>query len=539
MLAPALKKRPERRQRFKTTGGLSVHRLYLPPGAGERDYVKDRGFPGSYPFTRGIHPTMYRGRLWTMRQYAGFGDAEETNRRYRYLLSQGQTGLSVAFDLCTQIGYDSDSEMSRGEVGRVGVAIDSLQDMELLFEGIPLGSISTSMTINAPAAVLLAMYIAVAEQQQVPAHELRGTLQNDILKEYVARGTYIFPPAPSMRLTTDLIGFCAEHVPQFNSISVSGYHMREAGSTASQEVGFTLAHAIAYVEAASAAGIAVDRVAKRLSFFFSAHNDVFEEVAKYRAARRLWAKTVRERLGAKNAESMMLRFHVQTAGCSLTAQQPENNIVRVTLQALAAAAGGTQSLHTNSYDEALALPSEKAATVALRTQQIMAHESGVANTADPFGGSYYVEALTDRIEKEAQQYIAEVDRSGGAVKAIEQGTIQAHIQDAAFEYQSSIESKERTVVGVNQYISDQPVQCELLAVDQRTEQRQITRLQKLRASRDGGAVAACLDALKAAARSEANLMPPVLEAVKQYCTVGEICDALREVFGEFRDTRLL
>jgi methylmalonyl-CoA mutase N-terminal domain/subunit len=482
---------------------------------------------------------MYRGRLWTMRQYAGFGDAEETNRRFKYLLSQGQTGLSVAFDLCTQIGYDSDHEMSAGEVGRVGVAVDSLEDMERIFDGIPLGEVSTSMTINAPASVLLAMYVAVGEKQKVPRKKLGGTVQNDILKEYAARGTYIFPPAPSLRLVTDLIAFCSAELPRFNAISVSGYHMREAGCTAAQEVGFTLANAIAYVQAALEAGIEVDRFARRISFFFAAHNDLFEEVAKYRAARRLWARIMRQRFGARAPESMMLRFHVQTAGCSLTAQQPQNNIARVAIQALAAAAGGAQSLHTNSFDEALGLPSETAATIALRTQQIIAHESGVANTIDPLGGSYFVEALTDRIEEEASATIDRIDELGGAVRAIEQGFVQREIQEASYRYQLEVEGKRRIVVGLNDHFSGGGERPALLRIDEKLEKKQIRRLEKLRARRDTRTAARGLWELSRAARSRENLMPFILEAVRSYCTMGEIADALREVFGEHRDRSFL
>jgi methylmalonyl-CoA mutase N-terminal domain/subunit len=537
VLEPFLKKAGERKRRFQTTSGADVDTCYF-PGQSEDDASR-LGFPGAYPFTRGIYPTMYRGRLWTMRQYAGFGDAEQSNEWFHYLLSQGQTGLSIAFDLCTQIGYDSDHEMSAGEVGRVGVAIDSLRDMEILFDKIPLDRISTSMTINATAAILLAMVIAVAEKQNVPLTKLRGTIQNDILKEYIARGTYIFPPAPSMRLAVDTITFCSRNLPAWNTISISGYHIREAGSTASQEVGFTIANGIAYVQAALDAGNDIDCLARRLSFFFAAHNDLFEEVAKFRAARRLWAKTMRERFGVTDPESMMLRFHTQTAGCSLTAQQPQNNIVRVAIQALAATAGGTQSLHTNSFDEALALPSQEAATIALRTQQILAHESGVANTVDPFGGSYYVEALTDRIEKEASKYIDQIDKLGGVLDAIERGYIQKQIQDASYEYQSSIEKGGRSIVGVNAFCSAESVRPRLLKVDAAVEQKQVDRTRVVRAERDREKAESSLEQLENAARSDANLVPPILDAVRAYCTVGEISDVLRKVFGEYRERPVL
>jgi methylmalonyl-CoA mutase N-terminal domain/subunit len=539
VLEPFLKRTGEIRDTFRTTSGAAVDRLYLPPEEPEERYLSGLGFPGQFPFTRGVYPTMYRGRPWTMRQYAGFGDAEETNRRFKYLLAQGQTGLSVAFDLCTQIGYDSDHEMSGGEVGRVGVAVDSLRDMERIFHGIPLGEVSTSMTINAPASVLLAMYVAVGEKQKVPRQKLGGTVQNDILKEYAARGTYIFPPAPSLRLVTDLIAFCSAELPRFNAISVSGYHMREAGCTAAQEVGFTLANGIAYVQAAQQAGIEVDRFAKRISFFFAAHNDLFEEVAKYRAARRLWARIMRERFDARSPDSMMLRFHVQTAGCTLTAQQPQNNIARVAIQALAAAAGGAQSLHTNSFDEALGLPSEAAATVALRTQQIIAHESGMANTIDPFGGSYFLEALTDRVEEEATAYIDRIDGLGGAVRAIEHGYVQREIQEASYRYQLEVESRRRIVVGLNDHISEGGEKPGLLRIDEELERRQIERLRRLRAERDASAAGKRLRELSAAAGSRENLMPFILEAVRCYCTIGEIAGVLREVFGEHRERDFL
>ncbi|MCL6431181.1 MAG: methylmalonyl-CoA mutase family protein [Anaerolineae bacterium] len=527
VLKPALSRFPERRERF------DLARLYTPLDVAG-SYEEALGFPGEYPFTRGVQPTMYRGRLWTMRQYAGYATAAESNRRYRYLLAQGQTGLSVAFDLPTQIGYDSDHPLAEGEVGRVGVAIDSLEDMERLFEGIPLEQVSTSMTINAPAAVLLAMCVAVAEKQGTSPARLRGTVQNDILKEYVARGTYIFPPGPSMRLTTDIFRFGKEHLPEWNVISVSGYHIREAGATAVQEVAFTLANAIAYVQAAIDAGLDVDDLGGQVSFFFAAHSNLLEEVAKFRAARRLWARIMRERFRARNPRSWMLRFHTQTAGSTLTAQQPENNIVRVALQALAAVLGGTQSLHTNSRDEALSLPTEESAAIALRTQQIIAHESGVADTVDPLGGSYCVEALTDRIEEEASRYIAEIDRLGGALRAIETGFISREIQASAYHYQREIEGRERIVVGVNQYVTGEAAHGQLLRVDPKVQEEQVARLKALRASRDTARVQAALAALEEAARGDANLMPPILEAVRAYATLGEICDVLRRVFGEYR-----
>ncbi|BCU81628.1 methylmalonyl-CoA mutase [Polycladomyces abyssicola] len=529
----SLTKFPERKQSFVTPSGIEVDRLYVGNAENPSDWERI-GFPGEYPYTRGIRPTMYRGRLWTMRQYAGFGSAEETNRRFRYLLEQGQTGLSVAFDLPTQIGYDSDDPMAKGEVGKVGVAIDSLEDMERLLEGIPLDQVSTSMTINAPASVLLAMYIAVGEKQGVPSHQLRGTIQNDILKEYIARGTYIFPPQPSMRLITDVFAYCAEHVPKWNTISISGYHIREAGSTAVQEVAFTLANGIAYVEAAVKAGLDVDQFAPRLSFFFNAHNHFFEEIAKFRAARRLWARIMRERFGARDPRSWQLRFHTQTGGSTLTAQQPDNNIVRVTLQALAAVLGGTQSLHTNARDEALALPTEESARIALRTQQIIAYESGVADTVDPLGGSYFVEALTDRIEEEAVRYIQKIDDLGGAVSAVEQGYMQREIHRVALETQRRIESGEEVVVGMNRFRLEDEPQPPLHRVDPALERKQVERVQSLRARRDGQRVQETLAALKRAAEGTDNLMPHILACVKAYATVGEICHALRDVFGEYQ-----
>jgi methylmalonyl-CoA mutase, N-terminal domain len=524
-----LQKTPERKEKFHTSSEIEVKRLYT-----EADVPEDPGLPGEFPYTRGIYPTMYRSRLWTMRQYAGFGSAGETNKRFRYLLEQGQTGLSVAFDLPTQIGYDSDDAMSQGEVGKVGVAIDSLKDMERLFAGIPLDQVSTSMTINAPASVLLAMYIAVAEKQGVPSEKLRGTIQNDILKEYIARGTYIFPPKPSMRLITDVFQYCAEHVPKWNTISISGYHIREAGSTAVQEIAFTLSDGVAYVEAALEAGLEVDQFAPRLSFFFNAHNHFFEEIAKFRAARRIWAKIMKERFNASNERSLQLRFHTQTGGSTLTAQQPDNNIVRVTLQALAAVLGGTQSLHTNSRDEALALPTEESARIALRTQQIIAHESGVADTVDPLGGSYYIEALTDRIEKEAWRYIEKIDEMGGAVRAVEEGYMQQEIHRAALATQREIESGKQVVVGVNRYRLEQETEPQLLRVDPAIAKQQVEQLRELKANRNATEVEEKLNRLKKAAQGTENLMPHILNAVKAYCTIGEICHVLREVFGEYR-----
>lgn len=529
-------KTPERYEKFLTGSNLEVNRLYTPLDVQEMDYMRDLGFPGEYPFTRGIQPTMYRGRLWTMRQYAGFGTAEESNKRYKYLLSQGQTGLSVAFDLPTQIGYDSDHPLAQGEVGKVGVAIDSLKDMETLFDEIPLDKVSTSMTINAPAAILLAMYIAVAEKQGVSPDKLSGTIQNDILKEYVARGTYIFPPEPSMRLITDIFEFCSKHVPKWNTISISGYHIREAGATAVQEVAFTLANGIAYVEAAIKAGLDVDEFAPRLSFFFNAHNDLLEEVAKFRAARRLWAKIMKERFKAKNPKSMMLRFHTQTAGSTLTAQQPDNNIVRVTIQALAAVLGGTQSLHTNSRDEALALPTEESVRIALRTQQIIAYESGVTETIDPLAGSYYVEHLTNLIEQKAMEYINKIDELGGAPKAIEKGYIQQEIQESAYRYQQEVESGRRIVVGVNKFQIEEEPPKNLLKVDPEVERIQKEKLSQLKATRDNLAVKNALEELTKKAASSDNLMPAIITCVKTYATLGEICDALRRVFGEYKAT---
>jgi methylmalonyl-CoA mutase N-terminal domain/subunit len=527
---------PERRERFEGSSGIEVKPLYTPLDVERIDYLDDLGFPGEYPYTRGVQPTMYRGRFWTMRQYAGFATAEESNRRYKYLLEQGQTGLSVAFDLPTQIGYDSDHELSAGEVGKVGVAIDSLADMETLFDGIPLNKVSTSMTINAPASMLLAMYIAVAEKQGVPADKLNGTIQNDILKEYAARGTYIYPPKQSMRLITNIFEYCSKNVPRWNTISISGYHIREAGATAVQEVAFTLADGIAYVKAAIDAGLDVDDFGPRLSFFFNAHNDLFEEVAKFRAARRLWARIMRDRFGAKDRKSMQLRFHTQTAGCTLTAQQPDNNIVRVTLQALAAVLGSTQSLHTNSRDEALALPSQDSVRIALRTQQIIAYESGVADTVDPLAGSYYIEALTDEIEQKAADYIQRIDEIGGAPAAIERGFIQAEIEESAYRYQMEIESGQRKIVGLNDFQIEEERPSGLLKVDPAVGDLQCRKLEELRAKRDGATVEASLAALKRAAEGSDNLMPHILDAVRAYATLGEMCGVLRDVFGEYKPT---
>jgi methylmalonyl-CoA mutase N-terminal domain/subunit len=530
----ALAKIGERKEEFATSSGIPIQLLYAPDDLGDHEYLRDSGFPGEFPFTRGVQPTMYRGRLWTMRQYAGFGTAEESNERYRYLLEHGQTGLSVAFDLPTQIGYDSDHPMAEGEVGKVGAAVDSLDDMETLFRGIRLDTISTSMTINATAAILVAMYIAVAEKQGVARKLLRGTTQNDILKEYVARGTYIFPPRPSMRIVTDIVSFCGRELPKWNSISVSGYHIREAGATAVQELAFTLADGIAYIGAAIAAGLDVDAFAPRISFFFNAHNNLFEEVAKFRAARRMWAHIMRDRFGAKDPRSLMLRFHAQTGGSTLTAQQPDNNIARVTIQALAAVLGGTQSLHTNSRDEALCLPTEESVRIALRTQQIIAEESGVADIVDPLAGSYFVEWLTCRVEQEAHRYIEKIDSLGGMIKAIEGGYVQREIQASAYEYQKAIEKKRRIVVGMNEYTVDETRCGELLRVNPETEKKQRARLAELRASRNAGAVSRALDAVENVARGDGNLVPPIIGAVSVYATVGEISERLRTVFGEHR-----
>jgi methylmalonyl-CoA mutase, N-terminal domain len=525
----------ERQPQFTTTSGIPLERLYTPLEGAGVDYLSALGFPGEYPFTRGVQPSMYRGRFWTMRQYAGFGTAEESNQRYRYLLSQGQTGLSIAFDLPTQIGYDSDHPMAEGEVGKVGVAIDSRLDMETLFEAIPLDKVSTSMTINATAPILLALYVAVAKKQGVDPTSLQGTLQNDILKEYIARGTYIYPPEASMRLVTDVFAYAKAHLPKWNPISISGYHMREAGCTAVQELAFTLANGIAYVEAALRAGLTIDSFASRLSFFFGVHNDFLEEVAKFRAARRLWARIMRERYQAKDPRSCMLRFHTQTCGSTLTAQQPENNIVRVTLQALAAVLGGTQSLHTNALDEALALPSEMAARIALRTQQIIAHESGVADVVDPIGGSYAIEELTAQLEAGAQAYIQHIEAMGGMLRAIEQGYVQQEIQRSAYQYQRCVEQHQAVVVGVNDYIMPEERAVELMPIDQRATEAQLEKLSRLKRRRDQDQVTAALDQLREAAQGPTNLMPHVLEAVECGTTIGEMSDALREVFGEYRE----
>jgi len=532
ILKPALEKFPERKEYFKTGSGIPLPRAAVPEESEE--YLQKLGFPGERPFTRGVYPTMHRGRLWTMRQYAGFASAEESNQRYHYLLDQGQTGLSVAFDLPTQIGYDSGHPLSAGEVGKVGVPISSLRDMETLFKGIPLDKVSTSMTINAPAAILLAMYIAVAKKDGIDPKSLRGTIQNDILKEYVARGTYIFPPKPSMRLITDTFQYCQEEVPRWNTISISGYHIREAGSTAVQEVAFTLANGIAYVEAALDAGLDVDGFGRRLSFFFNAHNDFLEEIAKFRAARRLWASIMEERFGASHPDALKLRFHTQTAGSTLTAQQPHNNVVRVALQALAAVLGGTQSLHTNSMDEALSLPTQEAVQIALRTQQILAEESGAANTIDPLGGSYLVESLTDEIESRARDYIAEIDRQGGALAAIENGYIQGEIQEAAYQQQIALETGEAHQIGVNIYEMEEDLPLTLMSVNPAQEEAQRARLAGLRAERDRERAEKLISKLKAEAESDNNLMPTLIDCVEGNLTLGEITGALREVWGEYR-----
>jgi methylmalonyl-CoA mutase N-terminal domain/subunit len=529
----------ERKERFTTLGGIPLKTVYAQEDLAAQNPIETIGTPGEFPYTRGIYSTMYRGRLWTMRQYAGFGTAAQSNERFRYLLAKGQTGLSVAFDLPTQIGLDSDHARAEGEVGRTGVAIDSLEDMETLFDQIPLDRVSTSMTINATAAILLALYAAVAKKQGADLRKLSGTVQNDILKEFIARGTYIYPPRPSMRIVTDLFAWCRTELPAWNTISISGYHIREAGSTAAQEVAFALADAIAYVEAAISARLGVDEFAPRLSFFFNAHNDLLEEIAKYRAARRLWAHLMRDRFGAVEPASMMLRFHVQTAGSSLTAQQPENNIVRVAIQALGAVLGGCQSLHTNAMDEALALPTENAALLALRTQQIIAHETGVANTADPLGGSYAIEHLTDEIESRAKEYIARIDAIGGVLRAIETGYVQGEIQRAAYEYQRAVERREQIVVGVNQFVADQETPIPTLRVDPELERAQIDRLRALRARRDTSRAHAAVTEVERRARSGENLMPAIAAAVEAYATVGEISDALRRVFGEYTESVVL
>jgi len=532
--AKSISKNPERKKEFTTASFSTVKELYTTSDLNE-NFEDDLGFPGEFPYTRGIQPTMYRGRFWTMRQYAGFGTAKESNERYRYLLEQGQSGLSVAFDLPTQIGYDSDDPISYGEVGKVGVAIDTLADMEILFDKIPLDKVSTSMTINSPASVLLAMYIAVAEKQGVSRDKISGTIQNDILKEYIARGTYIYPPKPSMRLITNIFEFCSNEVPKWNTISISGYHIREAGSTAAQEVGFTLANGIAYVEAAIKAELDVDTFGQRLSFFFNSHNDLLEEIAKFRAARRLWANIMKERFGAKNSRSMMLRFHTQTAGSTLTAQQIDNNIVRITIQTLAAVLGGTQSLHTNSRDEALALPTESSVRTALRTQQVVAEESGVANTVDPLAGSYFVESMTDSIEKEANDYIDKIDAMGGMAEAIDTGFVQTEIQKSAYKYEMEIEENERIIVGVNKYQTKEPELKDLLKIDMKVQEDQIQFLKKIRSERNNDEVTKKLKALKTAAEGDGNLVPFILDAVKVYASIGEICNTMRSVFGEYKE----
>ncbi len=534
-VAPTIKRFPERKSEFETSSGIPLERLHTPTEIDET-YQEKLGFPGQYPFTRGVQPTMYRGKFWTMRQYAGFSTAKESNERYKFLLSQGQTGLSVAFDLPTQIGYDSDDPMSLGEVGKVGVSIPTLDDMAVLLDGIPLDKVSISMTINAPASVLLAMVIAVGKRQGVAPHQLRGTIQNDILKEYIARGTYIYPPRPSMRLITDVFDYCAREVPRWNTISISGYHIREAGSTAAQEVAFTLANGIAYVQAALDAGLDIDVFAKQLSFFFNAHNNFLEEVAKFRAARRLWAKIMKERFGAKDPKSWRLRFHTQTAGSTLTAQQPENNVIRVAVQAMAAVMGGTQSLHTNGRDEAIALPTQEAAQIALRTQQIIAHESGIADTIDPLAGSYVVEHLTDEIEKMAQQYIQNIDDMGGALTAIEQGYVQGEIHEAAYQYQRALENNAEIVVGVNQFTVAEETPIDRMKLDPAIEAAQCERLKALRERRDNAKVAELRGQIATAAQTDENLMPLFIEALENDATLGEICHTLRDVWGEYRPT---
>ncbi len=536
MVAKTLAKFPEQQKQFVTGSGRPVERLYAPGPGSVEEYNEKLGFPGQYPFTRGVQPTMYRGRFWTMRQYAGFSTADESNKRYKYLLSQGSTGLSVAFDLPTQIGYDSDDAVAAGEIGKVGVAIDTLADMEILFDGIPLDKVSTSMTINSTAAVLLAMYIAVGEKQGVSPDKLNGTIQNDLLKEYIARGTYRFPPKPSLRIISNIFDYCTKSVPSWNTISISGYHIREAGSTAGQEIGFTLADAICYVQTAIDAGLKVDEFAPRLAFFFACHNDLLEEVAKFRAARRLYAKIMKDRFGAKDAKSQMLRFHTQTGGVTLTAQQVDNNIVRVAVQTLAAVLGGTQSLHTNSKDEALALPTEDSVRTALRTQQIVACESGVTNTIDPLAGSYYVEKLTDDLEAEAMRYIEKIDQLGGMVAAIEQGYVQRQIEQSAYEYGQSIERGERIIVGVNKFQTQEQANCEIFVVPEETARKQVDRLHQVKRRRDNGKVAGCLAAIEHGARGDANLMPLILDAVRAYASIGEICKALQNVFGEYTET---
>jgi methylmalonyl-CoA mutase N-terminal domain/subunit len=530
----SLEKLPEKGE-FSTSSNIPINRIYTPLDIADFDYLRDLGFPGEYPLTRGVYPTMYRARLWTMRQYAGFGTAEQTNQRFKYLLEHGQTGLSVAFDFPTQVGYDCDHPMAAGEVGKVGVSTSTLRDMEILFDGIPLDKVTTSMTINAPTNILLAMYVAVGQKQGLEQPQLGGTVQNDILKEYVARGMYIFPPKPSMRLVTDIFEYCSQHMPQWNTISISGYHIREAGATAVQEIAFTLANAIAYVQAAIERGLDLDKFAGRLSFFFAAHNNFFEEIAKFRAARRLWAKIMRESFGAKNPASWMLRFHTQTSGVMLTAQQPYNNIIRTALHALTAVLGGTQSLHTNSFDEAYALPSEQAVTIALRTQQIIAYESGVVNSVDPLAGSYYMEYLTNQIEEKAAKYIEQIDAMGGAVAAIEKGFMQREIVESAYRFQKEVEAKKRIIVGMNEFVTEKEVPIKILQIDPEIEKKLVERLKQVKMQRNQVKVGEALNKLRRAAEQEGvNLMPFILQAVKEYTTLGEICDTLREVFGEYK-----
>ncbi len=534
-LKKVLDKFAERKDEFMSISDAPIERLYTPEEVEGLDYSEKIGYPGQFPFTRGVQPTMYRGKLWTMRQYAGFGSAEDTNKRYKYLLDQGQTGLSVAFDLPTQMGYDSDHQMALGEVGKCGVSISSLKDMETLFDGIPLDKVSTSMTINSTAAILLAMYIAVAGKQGVPPDKITGTIQNDLLKEYIARGTYIFPPAPSMRIVTDIFDYCSKNVPRWNTISISGYHIREAGSTAAQELAFTLANGMTYVDSAIKKGLDVDKFAPRLSFFFNSHNDFFEEIAKFRAARRIWAKIMAEKFGAKNPKSMMLRFHTQTAGCSLTAQQPYNNIIRTTLEALSAVLGGTQSLHTNSMDEAFALPSEESVKVALRTQQVIGFESGVANTIDPLAGSYFIEALTDKIEKEVLEYFDQIEALGGVLAALERGFFHKEIANASYRYQKEVEAAEKIVVGVNKFTTGEETQMNLLKVDPGVQKKQEDQIKALKEERDNKKVEELLGGIRQAAKGDDNLIPYITEAVKEYATLGEICDVLRDVFGEYKE----
>lgn len=536
---PVLKRFPERKEAFQTSWNEDIEEIYTPDNVRELDYLEDLGFPGDFPYTRGVQPTMYRGRFWTMRQYAGFGTAEESNKRYKYLLSQGQTGLSIAFDLPTQIGYDSDDSMSEGEVGRVGVAIDSLEDMEILFDGIPLDKVSTSMTINSTASILLAMYMVVGEKQGVAPEKLKGTIQNDILKEYIARGTYIFPPKPSMRVITNIFDYCSKNLPGFNTISISGYHIREAGANAVQEVAFTLADGIAYVQAAIDAGLNPDVFGKRLSFFFNSHNNFLEEVAKFRAARKLWARIMRDRFGVTDPKAQVLRFHTQTGGSALTAQQPMNNIVRVAFQAMAAILGGTQSLHTNSYDEALGLPTEDSVKIALRTQQLIANETGAADVIDPLGGSYYIEKLTLDIEKKAMEYIEKIDQLGGMINAVEEGFVQKEILNAAYNYQLEIEKGSRIIVGVNKFTGEEAKHGDVLKVDPSLEEKQNAKVRALKNKRDNEKVSAAIKELKGAAAGSENLMPYIVKAVREYATIGEIANAMRDVFGEYTEAVIL